>query len=65
MENYRLELMRDAFKARVSSVSIRKRLPKNRKKTFHQAYKQAWAQNMTQKTPRIFKNRPHTVLRLL
>ena len=45
-EDYRLELMRDAFIAEMTSIPIRQRLLKDRDLTFQQTYDQALAQKM-------------------
>ena len=59
-EQYRSELMRDAFIAGMLSVPIRQRLLKNRELTFRQAYEQARAQEMAHKNAETFKE-PITV----
>ena len=59
-EQYRSELMRDAFIAGMLSVPIRQRLLENRELTFRQAYEQARAQEMAHKNAETFKE-PITV----
>ena len=54
-KDYRLELMRDAFIAGMTSVPIRQRLLENRKLTFQQAYEQAWAQEMAYRNAETFR----------
>ena len=54
-EQYRLELMRDAFIAGMLSVSIQERLLENRNLTFRQAYEQARAQELAHKNSESFK----------
>ena len=50
-EQHRLELMRDAFIAGMSSIPIRQRLLENRTLTFQQAYDQARAQKLALTVP--------------
>jgi len=54
-ENYRLELMRDAFIAGMLSVPIRQRLHENREMTFWQAYNQARDQEMAHRNAETFQ----------
>ena len=54
-EQYRSELMCDAFIAGMLSVPIRQRLLENRELTFRQAYEQARAQEMAHKNAETFK----------
>ena len=54
-EDYRLELMRDAFTAGRTSVLIRRRLLENRELTFQQAYEQARAQEMAYRNAETFR----------
>ena len=53
-EQHRLELMRDAFIAGMSSIPIRQRLLENRTLTFQQAYDQARAQELAYKSSETF-----------
>ena len=53
-EHYRLELMRDALKAGMTSVSIHQRLLENRELSFQQAYDQARAQEIAYKNAETF-----------
>ena len=54
-EDYRLELMRDAFIAGMTSVLIRQRLLENKELTFRQACEQARAQEMANRNPETFR----------
>ena len=54
-EQYRLELIRDAFIAGMLSISIQERLLENRNLTFRQAYEQARAQELAHKNSESFK----------
>ena len=55
-EQHRLELMRDAFIAGMSSIPIRQRLLENRTLTFQQAYDQARAQELAYKSSETFQS---------
>ena len=55
-EQHRLELMRDAFIAGMSSIPIRQRLLENRTLTFQQAYDLAKAQELAYKSSEIFQS---------
>ena len=54
-EQHRLELMRDAFIANMSSIPIRQRLLQNRTLTFQQACDQARAQELAYKSFETFQ----------
>ena len=54
-EQHRLESMRDAFFAGMSSIPIRQRLLENRTLTFQQAYDQARAQELAYKSSETFQ----------
>ena len=54
-EQHRLELMRDAFIAGMSSTPVRQRLLENRTLTFQQEYDQARAQELDYKSSKTFQ----------
>ena len=55
-ENYKVELMRDALYAGLSSTSVRLRLLENRNLAFQKAYDQARAQELAYKTSEAYQS---------